>query len=242
MKEFKFEKKPNYKINNEAAVAIGSFDGVHLGHLEVFKEVFKEPKLVKGVITFSNLGNMKNSTFLNSKEEKKEVLTKLGFDFIIDVDLTKVKNMEADDFLNILKEQANIKMVSVGYDFKFGKLRKGTHKNLSAAFDKVTRVPLVKNNNAVISSSKIIKLIEEGAIQKVNELLGRNFGYEGRVMRGEKMGSKFSTPTANMDVREDIVHIKHGVYASYAIVGDQKYPSVTSVGSKPTLNKDVKKI
>jgi len=244
----------NFKIPTRyknSAIAIGNFDGVHLGHQKVFKESKKiaiKKKMKFGVLTFNPLPvmffnkNIKNYRLV-SEEKKLKIFKKNKVDFVLNIRFNKkTSKIEAEEFIKkIIYKKINAKLLAVSNNFKFGKDRRGDVnllKEFSAKYNyQLLKIKPFKYFNKIISSTKIRNLIKKGNIILVNKLLSRTWSIEGKVIRGKKIGRKLGYRTCNIDVKNYILP-KPGIYTTKILIGNKKkiYGGVAYLGSRPTFN------
>lgn len=246
------------KVPN-AIVTIGTFDGVHLGHQAILKDMIKTAKEIGGetvVITFYphprqvlNLDSS-NLRFITTQEEKIRLLEEIGIDNLIIVNFTKeFSRITSDCFIRdyVIGKISPVRIV-IGYDHHFGKNRMG---DFDLLFDlgmqyrfKVQRIPAHDVQNIAVSSTKIRLSLEQGDVEHANALLGYQFSYKGKVISGERIGREIGYRTANLDVANEYRLIKSaGVYASYVDYEDKEYKAMTYIGKKPTVtNNDTENI
>ena len=250
MKIFKnFNISKNFK---NSAIAIGNFDGFHLGHQKVIKSgklLAKKKKLKFGLLVFHPLPAMffnkdlKNFR-IDSLKQKIETSKKLGIDFLIIKKFDKYfSKTSAEDFIeSILHKKIKAKYIFISQNFKFGKNRTGDInllKKKESLFNYKTKTiyPLNKNRS-IISSTYIRRSIKKGKINFVNKMLGRLWTLEGKVIKGEKRGRKIGFPTCNLELG-NYVHPKAGVYASKIIINKYlKRKGIVNIGYKPTFGKN----
>ena len=243
----------NQPIPTGGVMALGNFDGVHLGHRAVFavaKDVAHKEKCRAYALTFdphpqTYLHQGLTAYLLTLPEEKRRQVLGAGIDGVVTLSFAKeLSAMTAEDFIDeILIKQCQVKHVVVGYDFVFGKGRSGTiallHEKLEPHGINVIDVAAKKDKSGeVVSSSRIRKALEEGKIQEANDLLGRQFNFTGKVQHGEKRGRLLDFPTANIVLDKDLVHPKRGVYAVWVrrIGEDMWWPAVANFGVRPTFD------
>lgn len=240
------------------AVALGKFDGLHKGHLEVMRRLTEEKTngLKALVFTFSN--NPKN--FLKPENEKKSgnklftvkeklmVYERMGIDIIVVYPLeTGILGMEPETFIkNILVDKLGVKKVVCGENFRYGKDRKGDTNSLKLLGKKygfrADVLPMISDQGEVISSTLIRGLISDGEIEKANRLLGYQYTIVGKVVHGNEIGRTIDTPTANIIPDEDKLLPPFGVYLSLCDIDGKIYGGITNIGTKPTVTEDKKKI
>ena len=239
----------SYKSQPVRGVALGNFDGVHLGHQELLKAVREGSlgrNLCPSVYTFLNhpRKHQGETTLkeITSLQKKAELFAAEGIKELILSPFNKeIKNMEPEDFIrNILVEQLNSKLIVVGFDYRFGKKARGNPQMLremgkTLGFE-VAMINPYNFEGAKISSSKIRGLIEEGEVAMMEKYLGRYYAIRGPVIRGMGLGTTLGFPTANIKIDSNQILPKSGVYATYSKVDEKIYRSVTSVGHQPKFN------
>ncbi len=250
MKVFKEVPKKKGLFKNPV-VTIGSFDGVHLGHRQIFSALLDIAKDKGGepiVLTFDNhprkiLFPDTPPKILTTSKEKIKAIQECGINNIIMLKFTeKLANMNAVDFFNeCILNRLGITDIIVGYDHAFGSHREGNYeflKNLSQERDfHVTRVDHKDYESRPISSTWIRAEIEDGNITFANVLLGRHYTVFGRVVKGEGRGRKLNFPTANIlpDDAEKVIP-KDGVYAVSVNIGDVRKGGMLNIGTNPTFS------
>lgn len=243
-----FVKVPN------TIVTIGTFDGVHLGHQAILKDMVKTAKEIGGetvVITFYphpryvlNI-NAANLRFITTQEEKLKLLEKSGVDNVVVVNFTKeFSRVSSEDFIRdyIIKHINPVKLV-IGYDHHFGNNRMGDFSLLSEMQNKynftLQRIEAHDFENIAVSSTKIRHSLQQGDVERANALLGYQFSYIGKVVSGNKIGRELGYRTANIDLEKEFRLIEtSGVYATYVDYEGKEYKSMTYIGKKPTINND----
>ena len=234
-----------------SAIAIGNFDGFHLGHQRVIKkgnEIAKRNKLKFGLMVFQPLPvmffNKKLKNYrIDSLLQKINSSKKHGIDFLIVKKFDKkFSNIRSEDFIEkIIYKKLKTKLIFISKNFRFGKNRTGDirlleNKEKFFQYKTSTITPLNKKGYT-ISSTLIRKNIAKGKIDYANKLLGRFWTIEGVVKRGEKRGRKIGFPTCNLDLTNYIVP-KLGVYSAKVIVGKKiKKKGIVNIGYRPTFGK-----
>jgi riboflavin kinase/FMN adenylyltransferase len=239
----------NHIANNlpPLALTIGNFDGVHLGHLKIIdevKKIAKEKKLSSAILTFephpiSFLRPEKACDFrITSLAQKLKIFSEADINYVITLPFNKnLSEILAQDFVQkILVEALNIKHLTIGYDFTFGKNREGNFKLLEEFNFDLTEILPVKNHEQTCSSSVIRKLLNEGKIAEANKILGRNFTISGLVNEGKKLASQLGFPTANLITKPQLIKPKSGVYKTKTFIPflKKEFLSITNFGLKPT--------
>ena len=238
----------NRKHQN-SVVAIGNFDGIHLGHQKVLnraRQKAKKNRLPFGVITFEPMPVMffnkkiKNHR-INSLLQKKTQLKKLKLDFLIIINFNKkFSKLSAEQFIKrIIFKKAKCKFLYVSNNFKFGFKRKGniqTLKKYSNSYNFKTMIthPLTKTAK-VISSTIIRKKISQGKIYEVNKLLNRNWCIQGKVIKGHRRGRTIGFPTCNINI-SDYAMPKLGVYGVKVNNAKFQRKGIANIGYRPTFN------
>lgn len=239
--------------SNRIAIALGTFDGVHLGHQKLLhklihiKQKYSDASMV---YTFMNhplhiMNDENKPLLLMTKQEKALSLQEYNIDYLYMVSFTKKFSMiNYDDFLIDLINRIPISHIVVGYDFKFGYKGMGTVQSIikiaSLYNVKVHVISPVKMNDDVVSSTKVRQYITNGNIQDANILLGKLYTLSGKVIQGENIGRTLGFPTAN--IKYDPVKIlpSNGVYVTTVDINGTYYPAITSVGTNPTVNSNKK--
>ncbi|WP_414048009.1 bifunctional riboflavin kinase/FAD synthetase [Macrococcus equi] len=234
----------------EIALAVGFFDGLHLGHQAVINEMIKiadQKSLKKAVMTFDPHPSVvlnpekKRTDYLTPLNEKKRLLEQMGIDYLFIVPFTSsFAKMEERDFIQDYFTNNKVKHVIAGFDFTYGKFGKGNMLKLDS--DKVgfevTAVSKQALNNEKISTTQIREDLHSGEIQHANAQLGRTYKITGLVVQGEKRGRTIGFPTANVMPNEEFVLPRLGVYAvtlkreSTGV----SYHGVCNIGVKPTFH------
>ena len=238
----------NRKHQN-SVVAIGNFDGIHLGHQKVLnraRQKAKKNRLPFGVITFEPMPVMffnkkiKNHR-INSLLQKKTQLKKLKLDFLIIINFNKkFSKLSAEQFIKrIIFKKVKCKFLYVSNNFKFGFKRKGniqTLRKYSNSYNYKTMIthPLTKAAN-VISSTIIRKKISQGKIYEVNKLLNRNWCIQGKVIKGHRRGRTIGFPTCNINI-SDYAMPKLGVYGVKVNNAKFQRKGIANIGYRPTFN------
>lgn len=243
---------------NGNAVALGNFDGVHIGHQELIKSNINEAKkrnLKSTVLVFRNHTKeilKKNGDskiqLLTSFDQKIDILKGFGLDTLYIADFNEnLMKLSPEEFVdNILLKKLNTKLVTVGFNYRFGYKASGDVELLKKiGLDKgidVNIIPPVYVGDEIVSSTAIRNSIKAGDIKKANRFLGRNFTIIGSVVKGKNRGRKLGFPTANIKLIDNYVLPKQGVYITNTIVDGEKLISLTNIGYNPTFNEDELKI
>tara|TARA_B100000929_G_scaffold252430_1_gene212848 strand:+ start:2068 stop:2979 length:912 start_codon:yes stop_codon:yes gene_type:complete len=235
-----------------SAIAIGNFDGFHLGHqrvIKIGKQIAKRNNLKFGLMVFQPLPvmffnkSLKNYR-IDSLRQKIDSSKKHGIDFLIVKRFDKkFSNIRAEDFIEkIIYKKLKTKLIFISRNFRFGKNRTGNInllKNKEKFFQyKINTINPLNKKGSAISSTLIRRNIAKGKIHYTNKLLGRFWTVEGVVKRGEKRGRKIGFPTCNLDLENYIVP-KLGVYSAKIIVDKRiKKKGIVNIGYRPTFGKN----
>ncbi len=226
-------------------VAVGSFDGVHLGHRFLLRQALAEAKALKEpllVYTFDPPTKVftRGEGFLMDLTEKVEALKEVGVELILAVPFNEeFARRPPEAFLEDLRA-LGASRIYVGEDFRFGRGRAGG----SEALERVapTRVvPLLSLGGEAVKSSRIRTLLQEGRVEEARHLLGRPYGAYGVVVEGDKMGRRLGFPTANLAVHPLKV-LPPGVFAVEAEGAFGRYKGVANVGTRPTLGGEERRL
>lgn len=238
------------------AVALGNFDGVHLGHQELIKHTVEKAKadgLKAAVFTFSNhpknlLPKEKRVKSILTTSEKEDIIASLGVDYLFNVPFTKaIMSMDPVDFIDeLLIGRFNMKAAFCGFNYHFGFKALGSpevlRKEGEAKGFEVCEMAPYKIKGDIVSSSLIRTLVASGQVEKCKTYMGRHYDIGGEVVVGNRLGRKLGFPTSNLIIDPDMVTPPNGVYVTNCIYNGVSYPSVTNVGIKPTIgtyNKNV---
>lgn len=223
------------------AVALGTFDGMHLGHLRVIEAALQDPKLEPAVFTFQK--NPHRTESIMTFGDKCDLLEEMGVKRLYHIDFSDVKEMAPVDFLHdILLQKCNAGKLCCGADFRFGKGAAGDVdllKKFSMSCGVTLQVvPQAVFQNEKISSTRIRESIKAGDMVTVQKMLGRPFGFTLEVIHGNHIGTGLGMPTINQALPENFILPRFGVYASYVRVDDKFHYGVTNIGVKPTVGSD----
>lgn len=259
---------PSFK---NAAITIGTFDGVHSGHVQIINQLEQEASKNEGqsvIITFDPHPRMilnppKNQPpikLLNTLSEKIELLAKQQIDHLVIVPFTlDFSNQSAEEYISkFLVSKFHPQTIIIGYDHRFGKNRSGDYKLLEKFQDKfnfkVKEIPEHVLNHVTISSTKIRTALDEGDIQTANKYLGYDYFFEGKVIEGNKLGHILGFPTANLAIKDPNKLIPaDGIYAVNVSLGNENenpesfvpesfHQGMMSIGFRPTIGDHKKMI
>ena len=241
----------NFPASEGSIVTIGTFDGVHLGHQQILKQLIdtsQQSKLKSVMLTFSPHPRMVlqpdiSMRLIQTIEERERALRKTGLDYLVIHPFSeKFSRLSADDYVKqILVEKLNVRKVVVGYDHRFGRNRTASLEdmyNYADIYDfEVIEIDVKKIKSTAVSSTKIRKAIDEGDIALANSYLGDPFTLEGIVVHGDKRGRELSYPTANIELQNKHKIIpKQGVYLIQSDLDNQVVYGMMNIGTKPTFD------
>ncbi|RMF94187.1 MAG: bifunctional riboflavin kinase/FAD synthetase [Candidatus Schekmanbacteria bacterium] len=232
----------------KSVVTIGNFDGIHLGHQEIFNELLETSRSLDGksvVISFHPhplkiLSPEKCPPLINTIREKIELISRMGIDYLVCIRFSKeFSEIEPEKFIKeILIDRIGMKKLLVGYDFGFGRGRSGSidfiKENSKKLGYEVKIIEPLKLGDVIVSSTLIRNLVLEGKVERAKTYLGRPFSIRGRVVEGAKRGRKLNFPTANISTFNKIIP-PNGVYIAETLIDGVKYPSLVNVGTRPTF-------
>lgn len=230
-------------------IALGSFDGIHLGHQKLIDKVVEKSKeLHCNSMVYTFLEHPKrilkpgcSPEIITENYNRVNIMEELGLDAVYLENFKNVMKMNSETFVEeILITKFQVKCAVAGYNFSFGQEKDGNADMLKEygkhyGFE-VYIVDAVKINGDIVSSSLIRDRIKNGEVDTVKAYLGRNFSIDGTVIHGRKNGEKLGFRTANLNVDFDIVLPKPGVYLTNTIINNRTYKSVTNIGSNPTFH------
>lgn len=238
------------KTFSGTSIALGNFDGVHLGHKMIIDRSIELAQKKGGeslIFTFHPhpLQILKGDRALkriSSLEEKVEIIRELGPDFLFIKDFTmEFAKMKHQQFVEeYLCRTFKARDIVVGRDFSFGYKGRGSVETLREMETKynyrVEALETVKNQGLPIKSTLIRRMIEEGKMEEIETYLGRPFSLSGTVVKGFGRGRMLGFPTANMNPPKDLITPPEGVYVVEVVLGETYYPGVANVGFCPTFN------
>jgi riboflavin kinase/FMN adenylyltransferase len=234
---------------NKLALALGTFDGLHRGHLNVLNEAkaFAFDGFVPAMLMFDahpqSVLKGVAPPLLITKEDKEDFARQNGV-LPVHISFEEIRNLSPEEFLrDILVGKYNAGAVICGENFLFGKDGGGNSKILCELCEKYGVIykmaQSIQYKGEMISATRIREALANGDIKNANEMLGRKFSYDFLVVEGNKIGKKIlGFPTINQHFPAGFINLKHGVYASQSTVDGKIYPSVTNFGCHPTIGGD----
>lgn len=247
------------QINKPLCLTIGNFDGIHLGHQKILKQVkntANENNLQSGVLSFEphpyfffKKEKLTNFRIFNLSQ-KINLIKEQKIDYLIILQFNNnFAQITAEDFIKkILIDKLNLKKLIVGYDFAFGKNRLGNFHTLVKAAQEnnfsVNKIDQLTIDNKICSSSLIREYIMQGDFLNCSKFLGQNFYITSAVISGQKIARQIGFPTINLLPKKGLIKPKYGVYKTTTYIPklDKKFPSITNFGIKPTINNQKKEL
>lgn len=230
---------------NRTAVALGNFDGMHVGHMAVLEAAksFESEGLMPVAVLFDEHSlkaiTGKAPAMLMTVTERNRIINEngLGIETLV---FNEIRDLSPSDFVEkILVGRLGAAAVCCGYNYRFGKGASGTAQTMSEICGRLGLQCRVSGevdvDRCAVSSTKIRGFIENGEIEKANKMLGRPFGFSSRVIDGDKRGRVLGFPTINQIIPEELAMPRFGVYQSVVTVNGEKFKGVTNVGRRPTV-------
>ncbi|MCM1364004.1 MAG: riboflavin biosynthesis protein RibF [Faecalibacterium sp.] len=236
----------NVTVNAETILALGNFDGLHIGHMGVLNktlEVANERGLVPVVLLFDEHPKKvitgKRPPMIMPDEVRDDILNKMGFR-VAKISFSKFRTLEPLQFLLSVYCRLNVRAICCGFNYHYGVNGSGNVETLKESCEKLGIAVFAQDEvdfeGEPISSTRIRTAIEHGNIKAVNAMLGREFSYKFEVVDGDKRGRLLGFPTINQFFPDGFVIPRFGVYASKVKLGGLWYPAVTNIGVRPTVD------
>lgn len=237
------------QLKHKTFIALGSFDGLHLGHLSLIRktvELAKEYHCKSMVYTFGNhpmtiINKGKAPKLIQTNNDKFQLLQDENVDLLHFEEFNeKYMNTKCEEFILNLINKYNVMGIVVGFNYKFGKNNTGdinVLKRLSVKYNfQLVVCPPFLVEDVVVSSTYIRQLISMGKVQDIKKYLGRYFSVNGMVVHGKKIGKKLGFPTANLQFNEQCILPKVGVYFTAIEYNGKCFKAITNIGYNPTVN------
>ena len=238
----------DFYLEKETAVAIGKFDGVHIGHRRLLEEIqeCKKKGLASCVFTFEPAPTIffgfSDGRLLTTKEEKRLLFERMGVDILVEFPLNKkTAAMSPAAFATeVLARQMNTRFLVAGTDLSFGAGGAGNAELLRKLGPElgfqVKTIEKVCMEGRKVSSTLVRTKVEEGEMQEAEQLLGMPYLVKGTVIKGNQIGRTIGFPTVNIQPEKDKLLPPNGVYFSQVRVGNRSYRAISNVGCKPTVS------
>lgn len=241
-------------ISERTSVALGNFDGIHIGHRVIMEDAISSAEslgLKSLCFTFSNHPFnfiMQRSDddphalkLICSEDEKVNLIREMGFDILVNIPFDEhIMTMSADDFFSgILLEKLNAGCVSAGFNYSYGARAGGNADTLKKACGRagidVNIHDAVRVESSIVSSTLIREMIKVGNMELCARYLGRPYSFKGTVRHGNRIGSAMGIPTVNIKAPTDLMLPPNGVYFSRIVIDGVEYAAVSNIGVKPTI-------
>ncbi len=239
----------NCSMQQKCVLALGNFDGVHLGHRRLLEEaaaIAGKAGVLSGVYTFRENSKSvlaaENFSLLTTEQEKEQIISECGADFICCDDFSKVRGLSPEEFCGYIAKKLDVKAVVCGENYTFGK-------NASAGSEDLKRImqskgiethviPSISLYGDIVSSTRIRNLISCGDVEMASELLGYRYFIKTKVVHGKELGRQLGFPTVNQLEYENKTIPKFGVYACVCTLDEKRYKGVVNVGVRPTVSQN----
>jgi len=241
--------------SRKVCVAIGMFDGVHLGHQLVIRQTIEDARQHEGIavaITFdchpnSVVAPERNPPLIYSLSQRLRVIESLGIDVALSIHFDQAfSEISGEQFIRALaRDFRNLRSLCVGSAFTFGHRRSGNVELLKRLGKElhfmVHGLASVSLDGKVVSSTRIREAIRDGNLDAASQMLGRTYALAGRVIRGDQLGRQLGFPTANLEFAGLVVP-PNSVYAAHALVGGRQHRAVVNIGLRPTLQNPARQL
>ncbi len=237
--------RQEFLLDHGAVIALGSFDGLHKGHMALIRQAVasakQDDRLKSCVFTFSHSGTL--SPCISSDTQRIGLLRSAGVDLLVMREFTEqFKHISPQMFFEqYLVKKLRAKVIVVGFNYRFGYMGGGDAAFLQMLCHQagiaLFVIPPVLYEGEPVSSTRIRQAVADGALSSAREMLGRDFSVTGAVSRGDGIGRTLGFPTANLAVEAGHLMPPTGVYATKTVVDGRAYPSLTNYGAKPTIKK-----
>lgn len=232
------------KDKQGSVIAVGNFDGFHLGHrklVQTLRTIAREKNLLSMILTFIPNPKVyfnKELNLISSDEQKKQILEELEVDEVLFLNFDEILNMSGEAFVkDVLIDRFHMKFIVMGENFRFGKNRQSGVESLKEMAEKFgfewTVVTPVILEGTLISSSLIRKKLGQAQIRESNRMLGRLYYIDGVVIEGDKIGTELGFPTINIETENEI--LPEGVFKTGTEIDGKMHDSITYIGTSPTL-------
>lgn len=226
------------QLNTPTAVALGTFDGLHLAHQKVIEQAVTSPY---PSVVFAIEKPMNGEKHLLQTTHKHQLLEEMGVEHFIQMPLDAISHLSPEDFFQThLVEGLQAKEIVCGFNFKFGYKASGDVELLASLCQKagisLQVIPPVLYEEQPISSTRVRAALAQGDLPLVTKLLGRPYRFTARVQQGRQLGRVLGFPTLNQSIPEEMVALRGGVYAVLATWEGQTYMGVCNLGKHPSID------
>ena len=229
----------NTKAEGAFVVALGMFDGLHLGHIQLIKtakEMAQRLSAKCAVFTFAQ----SRVPYICTQKTKLELFENAGVDTVFMGDFNKMRSLTPVEFADVLKSSMNAVGAVCGFNFRFGQNAMGESSDLRRLGEQrgidVSVVPCFKIDQNTVSSTLIRDMIANGDVELAAKYLGREFYIEDSIVHGRRIGHVIGFPTMNIELPGDMIRPANGVYFTTVYVDGIGYPAITNIGVRPTFN------
>lgn len=239
----------NNKLNKKTYMALGSFDGLHIGHRALISKAVhlaNKNNISSMVYTFKNhplsiINKDLMPKLIMNNEDKINTLNKLNVDIVNMVEFNEsYMKLSPEKYIKKILEYYNAKGLVVGFNYKFGYKNLGDIELLKKLSKKLNFELYILNpitlDGEIVSSSKIRELISDGNIEKANAMLSRPFSICGYIIKGKQIGHITRFPTINLNYNEKYIIPKGGVYFTIVELEGKRYKGLTNIGYNPTIS------
>ena len=239
----------DFDLNSQSVVALGCFDGLHIGHRALIKQARRaasEKGLPLAVFSFSappkSFFVKGDIPILTDRDEKKRLMALLGVDILVNIDFSaEIATLSPENFFySIIKQKLCASAVFCGFNYRFGKGAVGNAELLEPLCEKndisFFAIPSVSVDGVTVSSSEIRTLLAKGDVAGGAKLLGRNYSIRSSVVSGQHLGRVLGFPTVNQLLSPSAAPLRNGVYLTRTRVGRSVWRSITNVGVRPTVD------
>lgn len=243
--------RTDFNTQENSAVTLGKFDGVHSGHMKLMRRILAHKKQGYKAVVFtfdtpphSVLAHEKPQV-LTTNRERRILLERIGIDYLVECPFVpEISQMEPEEFVKrILVDQLKAKYIVIGTDFRFGHNRRGDADMLASyAAEYGYQLEVVEKEiyaDDVISSTRIRGVLENGDMEAASALLGGPYHVMGNVMHGKELGRQIGIPTVNLIPDDNKLLPPNGVYFSRTVTENETYYGVTNIGVNPTVETGV---
>ena len=243
------ENTTEFQLDRPGAVAIGKFDGIHLGHQKLIQKIIEQK--AKGYLATVFTFDTSAAAFfggeekeLTTREEKRIVFEKMGVDVLIEFPLNReTAATEPVEFVQrYLVSQMQAAYICAGTDLSFGRRGAGNYELLQQYADsygyQVELIDKVRMDGEEVSSTRVREAVRTGQMEAAARMLGTPYSVSGTVEHGRRLGRTIGMPTANLLPEQDKLLPPNGVYYSQVLMGGRIYRSITNIGCKPTVSEN----
>jgi riboflavin kinase/FMN adenylyltransferase len=247
MRVIEFDKLGSEKID-ASGITIGAFDGVHIGHREIFRTLTSlcaKSKVRAAAITFQPLprevfGETQKKIAILSFEERKRRIAACGVEILVVINFSReFAKQTGEEFMARVRAGLSPKLMVVGHDFGFGKGKRDDIDWLTRYCKKhgieLDVVKAVKEGGKIISSSRIRELLNDGDLEEAGRLMGEPYKLEGKVIQGHHRGKELGVATANLNWKKELM-VPTGIYIAWACFDHKRWPAVVNIGFNPTFS------